>query len=114
VLPGLALVALGNGLALAPTMIAATYGVAPDEHGLASGVLNTSQELGSALGLGLLATLATAVAHVGAGSENADALVAGYRVGFMAAALLVGGAVWASSTLPRTVGQASERAPAAA
>ncbi|MFD0852702.1 MFS transporter, partial [Actinomadura adrarensis] len=57
VLPGLALVALGNGVAFAPTMIAAT-GVPGSESGLASGLLNTSQELGTAICLAALAPVA--------------------------------------------------------
>jgi MFS family permease len=87
VLPGLALVALGNGLAFAPTMIAATHDVTADQQGVASGVLHTAQELGSALGLALLAALATVAATSAAGTPAAA--IAGYRVGFICAASLV-------------------------
>jgi MFS family permease len=100
VLPGLAAIALGNGLAFAPTMIAATHGLAEREHGLGSGLLNTSQELGSALGLGVLGALAAAAARL-----SGDELVAGYRVGFVAAAVLVALAVVTASRLPSAVGR---------
>jgi MFS family permease len=97
VLPGLALVALGNGLAFAPTMIAATNGVAADEQGVASGLLNTAQELGSALGLALLAAVATVAATGAAGTPQAA--IAGYRVGFLCAASLVGVALVIAASL---------------
>ena len=81
VLPGLTLVALGNGLAFAPTMIAATTVDAADS-GLASGLLNTAQELGSAAGLATLAPIAAAVATA---AQPTD----GYRAGYLAAAGVV-------------------------
>ena len=89
VLPGLVLVALGNGLAFAPTMITATSDVPEADQGLASGVLSTAQELGTALGLALLASIATAVArtHDHLGADRAA--TSGYRAGFLAATALV-------------------------
>jgi EmrB/QacA subfamily drug resistance transporter len=81
ILPGLTLVALGNGLAFAPTMIAATTVDAADS-GLASGLLNTAQELGSAAGLATLAPIAAAVATA---AQPTD----GYRAGYLAAAGVV-------------------------
>jgi len=86
VLPGLGLVALGNGLAFAPTMITATSGVADDEQGVASGLMSTAQEIGTALGLAALA--AVAIGRATAADADGDALAAieGYQVGFLAAA----------------------------
>ena len=54
------LAAVGLGLAFVPVTIAAVTGTKPDEAGLASGLINTSQQVGGALGLAILATVATA------------------------------------------------------
>jgi EmrB/QacA subfamily drug resistance transporter len=53
------LAAIGLGLAFVPVTIAAVTGTKPDEAGLASGLINTSQQVGGALGLAVLATVAT-------------------------------------------------------
>src|SRR5262245_6102693 len=60
VLPGMLLLGLGCGMALNPVMLAAMNDVAPEESGLASGVVNTSFMMGGALGLAALASLAEA------------------------------------------------------
>ncbi|HEV7454638.1 MAG TPA: MFS transporter, partial [Candidatus Saccharimonadales bacterium] len=54
VFPGLALMAVGMGLTFVSLTIAATSGVQGNESGLASGLLNTSQQIGGALGLAIL------------------------------------------------------------
>jgi len=59
VAPGLALMALGMGATFVSVTIAATSGVSHDESGLASGILNTSQQIGGALGLAVLTGIAT-------------------------------------------------------
>jgi EmrB/QacA subfamily drug resistance transporter len=107
VLPGLVLVALGNGLAFAPTMIAATSGVAHRDQGLASGVLSTAQELGTALGLAVLAAVATAASDVTEGVLPAGAAVEGYRVGFVGAVLLAGLGALVATRAPRDLGRAA-------
>jgi hypothetical protein len=60
VLPGALLTTLGAGLCFTPLAAAATSGVPPQLAGLASGVLNTSRQVGGSIGLAALATLATA------------------------------------------------------
>ena len=60
VLPGLLLTALGIALALPAASIGATTGVNRREQGLAGGLLTTSQQIGAAVGLALLATIAAA------------------------------------------------------
>ncbi len=84
VLPGLVVVAMGSGLSFAPAFIAGTSGVAADEQGLASGLLNTSQELGTAIGLALLGAAAA-----GAGAGVTASYRAGYLGAFTLAALAV-------------------------
>ncbi|MEU3711085.1 MFS transporter [Streptomyces catenulae] len=59
VLPGMAVMGLGMGTALTPAMSLATYGVAPQDSGVASAMVNTSQQIGGAIGTALLNTLAT-------------------------------------------------------
>lgn len=105
VLPGLAFVALGNGVAFAPTMIAATSGVPEADQGLASGMLGTAQELGTAIGLAVLASMATAVSRANEHLGPAPASTAGYRAGFLGATVLVGLALAVAWQGPRRVGQ---------
>ena len=92
------LVAIGIGLSFVPATIAAVAGVASGEAGLASGLVNTSRLFGGALGLAILAALATARtdAHhaVGVAATHA-ALTSGFHLAFMVAAgfSLAGGLV---------------------
>ncbi len=91
-------VAIGIGLAFVPATICAVSGVEPREAGLASGLVNTSRLFGGALGLAILAAIATArtnsdLHHV-ATSVN-DALTSGFELAFGVAAAfaLIGGVV---------------------
>ncbi|NGY63138.1 MFS transporter [Lentzea sp. NEAU-D13] len=86
VLPGLMLVGIGSGLSLAPAMIVSTTGVANEDQGLASGLLSTAQQVGSALGVAALNTVAVAVA-LGAHGTAQEAATRGYQVGFLTAIL---------------------------
>ncbi len=87
VLPAIVVAAAGLGLGFVGATIAATAGVAPQQQGLASGVLNTSQQVGGAVGLAVLATLAAGRTAdlLAAGSEPASALTAGFSLGFAVA-----------------------------
>jgi MFS family permease len=80
-LPGFLLMALGIGFSFVPTSIAALAGVEPHEAGLASGLINTSQQIGGALGLAVVSTFATARTGdaLASGSPRADALVTGFH-----------------------------------
>ncbi|MCU1364337.1 MAG: hypothetical protein JWM55_2165 [Acidimicrobiaceae bacterium] len=85
VLPGLLFTAFGVGLAFPAASIAATSGVALGEQGIAAGLLNTSQQVGSAVGLAVLATIASAVSK---GAHRS--LTPGFRVSYAVATGLVG------------------------
>ena len=58
ILPGIMLASIGMGLVFVPLTLIATSGVPVDDAGLASGLFNTSQQIGGALGLALLSTFA--------------------------------------------------------
>jgi EmrB/QacA subfamily drug resistance transporter len=97
VLPGLLPLGLGLGLTFVPITLAGTSEVHGEDAGLASGLLNTAQQVGGSIGLAVLATLAasrtTSLLHtsVGAGSV-ASARVSGFHVAFTVAAVLLGAA----------------------
>ncbi|MEW9556275.1 MFS transporter [Nonomuraea sp. NPDC050783] len=87
-LPGYLLFGLGLAAAFVGASIVGSNGASAEEHGVVSGLLNTSQQVGIALGVSTLVTLA--VAHTGAQDDPAAtaALVAGYRFGLLASAVL--------------------------
>jgi EmrB/QacA subfamily drug resistance transporter len=83
------LAAVGLGFAFVPVTIAAVTGTRPDEAGLASGLINTSQQVGGALGLAVLATVATGRTDdvVASGERNPlVALTEGFQDAFLAGA----------------------------
>jgi predicted MFS family arabinose efflux permease len=93
-LPGLMTMAVGMGLTFVPITLIATTNVEPNDAGLASGLLNSAQQVGGALGLAVLATLAAnATANAPASGGVPAALVSGYQVAFFVAALLIGSGV---------------------
>jgi EmrB/QacA subfamily drug resistance transporter len=83
-LPGFLLIGMGLGLSLVPISIAALAGVEPAEAGLASGLINTSQQIGGALGIAALSTIATSRTDdaLGNGALRPDALVTGFQAAF--------------------------------
>jgi EmrB/QacA subfamily drug resistance transporter len=105
ILPGMLLLGVGCGMALNPVMLAAMNDVAPEESGLASGVVNTSFMMGGALGLAVLASLAAARSG---GSQALEALTAGYHAAFAVAALFALAAALISVLLPRNAAPAAE------
>jgi EmrB/QacA subfamily drug resistance transporter len=93
------LAALGLGFAFVPMTVAAVAGVEPHEAGLASGLINTSQQVGGALGLAILATVANSRTAdvVAGGASQAVALTEGFQRAFMVGAIFaVVGALLAS------------------
>ena len=94
VLPVMVLLGVGAGLSFAPIMTLAMSGSTPEDAGLASGLINTMQQVGGALGLAVLATLATTHSDklTASGKALPDALTSGYHLAFLVAAgLLVAG-----------------------
>jgi EmrB/QacA subfamily drug resistance transporter len=119
VLPSMALLGLGAGLAFNPMLLAAMRDVEPSEAGLASGVVNTSFMMGGALGLAVLASIAAARTDSlsASGDGTLVALTGGYHAAFLAGAVfsLVAGAL-AAALLPGAVSgeePVGEPAPAA-
>jgi MFS transporter len=82
------LAAVGLGLAFVTTTIAAVSGVEAQESGLASGLINTSQQIGGALGLAVLSTIATSRTEVLASSGTAPltSLNEGFQAAFLGGA----------------------------
>ena len=91
VLPAMLVFGVAGGLTLPAVTTLAMAGADPADAGLASGLANTTQQVGGALGLAALATLAAhrAAGLRGAGWSEAEALAGGYRTAFAVAAALV-------------------------
>jgi MFS family permease len=91
VLPVMVLLGVGGGLAFPPLMTLAMSGVSPADAGLASGLINTTGQVGGAVGLAVLATVSSGRTSAlrAAGSSTVDALTGGYRLGFWVAAAMV-------------------------
>jgi MFS family permease len=85
------LIGLAAGLAFPALMMLAMSGVAPEDTGLASGLVNTSVQVGGAIGLAVLATLASerTGALQAAGEPAASALNAGFHLAYLIGAVLV-------------------------
>ena len=83
VLASMLLLALGAGLAFNPLLLAAMGDVPPEQSGLASGLVNTTQMMGGALGLAILVSIAAS--RTGDGSDIGD-LAAGYHAAFLVGA----------------------------
>jgi MFS family permease len=114
ILPTMVLIGAGAGLTFPALMTIAMSGATPSDAGLASGLVNTTVQVGGALGLAVLATLSTTrTEHLAAdGVSTASALTQGYRLAFAIAALLVVAAVGVALTVLKPAKPASEAAHA--
>ena len=113
VLPGV-LTAMGIGLAIVPSTIAATQTAEPGRAGLASGLVNTSRQVGGGLGLAVLISIATLYTSHLIGTQHPvdQALTDGFRLAYLiGAGLCAVAAVLTFALVPRI--QADSRHPAA-
>ncbi len=102
-LPGFLLVAVGLGFSFVPISIAALAGIEAHEAGLASGLINTTQQIGGALGIAALSAIATSrtTDAVAGGATKSSALVTGFHGAFWAGAIVAAVGVIATLTLIR-------------
>ena len=103
ILPVMVLLGIGAGISFPSLMTLAMSGANPSESGLASGLVNTSQQVGGALGLAVLATFSTThTASLRAdGHSFASSLTGGFHLAFLIGAGLVVAAVALASTALR-------------
>lgn len=95
------LVSVGLGLSFPPGTWAATAGVAPQEAGLASGLINSNRQIGGAVGLAVLATIAaTHTVTLSVSEPAAAALADGYSLALVVAGFVALGVVAAALAIP--------------
>jgi EmrB/QacA subfamily drug resistance transporter len=113
VLPAMLVLGIGVGMAMNPVLLASMSDVAPEEAGLASGVVNTAFMMGGALGLAVLASLA---AHRTGGSTAVADLNDGYQAAFLVGAIFAASAAAVAALLlrPSPAAHAAGEAPAPA
>jgi EmrB/QacA subfamily drug resistance transporter len=101
--PGFLIIGLGMPFAYVPVTIASVAGTQPQEAGLASGLINTSQQIGGAVGIALLSTIAvtTTTDAVATGTETPVALTDGFAAAFWAGAAIAFAGVLVSLFLVR-------------
>lgn len=90
VLPASLLGALGMSLAYIPGTMASMSGAKPEETGLASGIVNTSYQIGSAIGLAIISVVAATVtkSELASGNSNIQSLNEGFKIAFMGAGVI--------------------------
>jgi EmrB/QacA subfamily drug resistance transporter len=114
VLPALVLMGIGFGAAMPALMGQAMSGTAPADAGVASGLINTTQQIGAALGTALLATAAASRTGslLAEGETMPEALTSGYRTAYaLSATLLVFAVLTAAVVLSRRAVAQEESAP---
>jgi EmrB/QacA subfamily drug resistance transporter len=109
VFPVMVLLGAGAGLCFPALMGLAMSGATEADAGLASGLVNTTAQVGGALGLAIMATLSAARTHhlLGQGQSSAAALTGGYHLAFWVAAALVLGAIVVAATVLEPAGSPS-------
>ncbi len=114
-IPGL-LACAGIGMSIVPSTIAATQGAKPGQAGLASGLVNTSRQVGGGLGLAIFVTLATQRSShlIGLGHGVPASLTAGFRLAYLIGAGCVAVAALMTFAFVERRGHADERTEAQA
>ena len=117
IMPATIFIGIGAGLGFPSLMMLAMSGATPEDSGLASGLINTSVQVGGAIGLAVLATLATErTSTLRADGESINAaLNGGYHLAYLIGAALVGVAIVVAATVLRSGSPAAaqHRAPSA-
>ena len=110
VMPSMLLLGIGAGVCFPALMNVAMTGASPQDAGLASGLVNTTAQVGGALGLAVLATLSTSHSErlITQGRSTAVALTSGYHLAFWIAAALTATAIAVVPTLLRDTRQVLE------
>jgi EmrB/QacA subfamily drug resistance transporter len=101
VLPVMVVMGIGCGVAFPALMTLSMSGATPEDAGLASGLVNTTVQVGAAVGLAVLATLSASRTEdlTAAGESAASALTGGYQLAFIVGAALVGLALVVAATV---------------
>jgi MFS family permease len=101
--PAVMVTSIGMGLTFVPVTLLATTNIPHEDAGLASGLFNTSQQVGGALGLAILSTIAASrtSARLDGGAAKAAATLSGYHLAFLVGALLMAAAIVILATLIR-------------
>jgi MFS family permease len=115
-MPATVLIGLGAGLGFPSLMMLAMSGATPEDSGLASGLVNTSVQVGGAIGLAVLATLASGRTDtaLGNGESAASALNSGFHLAYLVAAALIAVAIGIALRAFRGKDAAQAEAPRAA
>ncbi|AVT37720.1 MFS transporter [Plantactinospora sp. BB1] len=100
-LPAQLLGGIGLGIGFVAATIGGVHGVAPQDSGIASGLVNTSQQIGGAVGLAVLASIAvTATTNQPPGTPVPEALTGGYTAGMLGAGAFYLAAILGTVLLP--------------
>ncbi len=89
ILPMVIVMPIGMAMSFMPLMVAATSGVKENEAGLASGLLNTSQQMGGAIGLAILSSVAASVTAGSLSMGKMESIVHGYQMAFLTGVLFI-------------------------
>ncbi|WP_432065866.1 MFS transporter [Streptomyces sp. C10-9-1] len=88
-LPAQLVCGFGLGLVFVTVTVISVRGVSPEDTGIAAGLINTSQQIGGAVGLAILAATASVITEANLPGDRSDALTTGYSYG-----LLIGGGIY--------------------
>jgi len=114
IMPPMILVGFGAGLGFPAIMTLAMSAASPADSGLASGLVNTSVQVGGAVGLAVLATLASdhTASRLAHGATSPAALTSGYHLAYMVAAALLTGAIAIAAFVLRSADGPAHHGPA--